>query len=51
MQPQLVNENAVGPAVNPFKALYWQQFGGRPNPETQQKMEPAKAKKQKKRKL
>jgi arylsulfatase len=26
----LENENAVGPAVNPFKALYWKQFGGGP---------------------
>ena len=26
VQPQLVNENAVGPAVNPFKARYWHQF-------------------------
>jgi arylsulfatase len=30
VQPQLVNENAVGPKVNPFKALYWKQFGGGP---------------------
>jgi arylsulfatase len=30
VQPQLVNENAVGPSVNPFKALYWKQFGGGP---------------------
>jgi arylsulfatase len=30
VQPQLVNESAVGPAVNPFKALYWKQFGGGP---------------------
>jgi arylsulfatase len=30
VQPQLVNENAVGPRVNPFKALYWKQFGGGP---------------------
>jgi arylsulfatase len=27
VQPQLVNENAVGPKVNPFKELYWKQFG------------------------
>jgi arylsulfatase len=27
VQPQLVNEDAVGPKVNPFKALYWEQFG------------------------
>ncbi len=26
--PCLENENAVGPAVNPFKAEYWKQFGG-----------------------
>lgn len=25
--PCLDNEEAVGPAVNPFKALYWEQFG------------------------
>ena len=28
--PRLDNEDAVGPQVNPFKALYWQQFGGGP---------------------
>src|ERR1051326_2315537 len=27
IQPQLVNENATGPSVNPFKELYWKQFG------------------------
>jgi arylsulfatase len=30
IQPDLVNEAAVGPPVNPFKALFWQQFGGGP---------------------
>jgi arylsulfatase len=30
VQPQLVNENAVGPKVNPFKELYWKQFGKGP---------------------
>ena len=25
------NENAVGPPVNPFKELYWKQFGGKPD--------------------
>jgi arylsulfatase len=30
VQPQLVNEDAVGPKVNPFKELYWKQFGGGP---------------------
>lgn len=28
--PCLENETAVGPAVNPFKELYWKQFGGGP---------------------
>ncbi|HVK12400.1 MAG TPA: arylsulfatase [Gemmataceae bacterium] len=27
----LVNEKAVGPKVNPFKELYWKQFGGGPD--------------------
>jgi arylsulfatase A-like enzyme len=30
VQPCLVNENAVGPRVNPFKELFWKQFGGGP---------------------
>jgi arylsulfatase A-like enzyme len=29
IQPCMENENAVGPEVNPFKALYWKQFGDR----------------------
>jgi arylsulfatase len=43
VQPQLVNENAVGPKVNPFKKLYWKQFGGGPDEETLRKMNPAEA--------
>ena len=31
VQPLLVNENVVGPKVNPFKELYWKQFGGEPD--------------------
>jgi arylsulfatase len=31
--PGLVNERAVGPQVNPFKAQYWRQFGGAPSAE------------------
>ncbi len=27
----MVNEDAVGPKINPIKALYWQQFGGGPD--------------------
>jgi len=29
--PALENENAIGPKVNPFKELYWKQFGGGPD--------------------
>ncbi|MGQ9573928.1 MAG: arylsulfatase [Thermoguttaceae bacterium] len=32
IQAGLVNEDAVGPAVNPFKQRYWKQFGGGPEP-------------------
>jgi arylsulfatase len=30
VQPQLVNENAIGPKVNPFKELYERQYGAAP---------------------
>jgi arylsulfatase len=30
VQPGLVNEDAVGPKVNPFRALYERQLGGKP---------------------
>ena len=29
--PCMDNEKAVGPAVNPFKELYWKQFGKEKN--------------------
>jgi arylsulfatase len=29
----LVNERAVGPSINPFKELFWRQFGGGPSEE------------------
>jgi arylsulfatase len=29
--PAMENEEAVGPKINPFKARYWQQFGGGPD--------------------
>ena len=29
--PCLENENAKGPPINPFKELYWEQFGGGPD--------------------
>jgi len=50
IQPQLVNENAVGPKVNPFKELYWKQFGGGPDEETLRLMDPSQAGKRGKRK-
>ena len=31
VRPGMVNEDADGPLINPFKALYWRQFGGGPN--------------------
>ncbi len=31
VRPRMVNEDAIGPKVNPFKELYWRQFGGAPN--------------------
>ncbi len=30
VQPELVNEDVVGPKYNPFHELYWKQFGGGP---------------------
>ncbi len=42
VQPQFVNETAVGPAVNPFKEQYWKQFGGNPTPEDLRLMDPAR---------
>ncbi|MBL9134983.1 MAG: arylsulfatase [Verrucomicrobiales bacterium] len=42
IQPALVNENAVGPRVNPFKERYWRQFGGGPSDEDLRQMDPAK---------
>lgn len=35
--PCLENENAVGPEQNPFKVLYWKQFGGGPEPKEKKK--------------
>jgi len=36
-----VNEGATGPKINPFKAMYWEQFGGGPSEEDLRKMDPA----------
>ncbi|MCX8156474.1 MAG: arylsulfatase [Verrucomicrobiae bacterium] len=40
IQPGLINEMAVGPKINPFKELYWRQFGGAPTPQLLQGMNP-----------
>jgi arylsulfatase A-like enzyme len=42
IQPQLVNENVTAPAMNPFKELYWKQFGGGPDDELRRRMDPAR---------
>lgn len=39
-----INENAVGPKLNPFAELYWKQFGGGPTAEDYERMNPEKAK-------
>lgn len=41
VQPLLVNEDAVGPKINPLKDLYWKQFGGGPDAAMLKKMDPA----------
>ncbi len=40
VQPLLVNENVTGPKVNPFKALYWKQFGGGPDEALRRRTDP-----------
>ena len=40
LRPQLVNEKAIGPRLNPFKEMYWKQFGGGPTEEELYIMEP-----------
>jgi arylsulfatase len=36
----MVNEGAMGPKINPFKAAFWKQFGGGPTPELLKQMDP-----------
>jgi arylsulfatase len=36
----MVNENAIGPKLNPFAELYWKQFGGGPTDEDRRVMDP-----------
>ncbi len=38
--PLLVNENAIGPKINPMKELYWKQFGGEPDAKLLERMNP-----------
>jgi arylsulfatase len=40
VQPLLVNENVVGPKMNPLKELYWKQFGGGPDEKLLNRMDP-----------
>lgn len=42
VQPYMVNEDAQGPEINPFQALYYEQFGGSPTPEDLRRMKPRK---------
>jgi arylsulfatase len=40
--PLMVNEDAVGPNINPMKELYWKQFGGEPDAKMLERMDPKK---------
>ena len=40
-QPLLVNEQVIGPKLNPFAELYWEQFGGGPTEADLKRMDPA----------
>jgi len=39
----LINENVVGPKMNPMKELYWKQFGGGPDEAMLKRMDPKSA--------
>ena len=41
VQPMLVNESVTGPKINPFKSLYWKQFGGGPDDALRRQMDPS----------
>ena len=41
VQPMLVNEQVAAPSTNPFKELYWRQFGGGPDEALRRLMNPA----------
>jgi arylsulfatase len=38
--PLMVNEKAMGPAINPFQEIYYRQFGGSPTSADLAKMDP-----------
>jgi arylsulfatase len=40
VQPLLVNEDVIGPKMNPMKVLYWKQFGGGPDAALLRRMDP-----------
>lgn len=40
-RPLMVNEETMGPKINPLKELYWKQFGGGPDEALLKKMNPA----------
>lgn len=40
VQPYLINETAIGPTINPFKAMYWKKFGGGPTESDMKRMDP-----------
>jgi len=40
LPPLLVNEDVLGPTINPMKELYWKQFGGEPDAELLDRMNP-----------
>jgi arylsulfatase len=42
--PCLVNEEAFGPKINPFKEEYWKQFGGGPDAALLKAMDPSRVK-------
>ena len=43
VQPMLINENVVGPKMNPMKEIYWKQFGGGPDEALLRRMDPKSA--------
>jgi len=42
IKPNLINEQVIGPKLNPLAELYWRQFGGGPTEEDYQRMDPTK---------